>query len=109
MTEADTNPEAPEAAAAAAAASTVKLERQHPTQPAYLLRKAAGELGSYKATHSNSSDQEAAKAAKAAARRWGAPVPKDVLPYPKPQPAFPAVAVPVEPSAPLMPEEYPSA
>jgi hypothetical protein len=108
-TEADTNPDAGEeaaAAAAAAAAAHSKPQRQPPAQPAYPCRKSPGQLGSYKAASSSSNDQAAARQP---SKRWGVAVPKDVLPYPKPQPAFPFVAVAVEPSAPLMPEEYPCA
>lgn len=57
---------------------------------------------------SSSNDQAASKKGSS---RWVAPVRDAVQPYSKPPPAYPFVAVPVEPSAPLMtvPEEYPCA
>lgn len=108
MSDADAAQDASEAAA------TPKSMRQPPVPPAYTCKKSPGQLGAYCTTSSNS-DQAAAKksssnGSSSSKSRWIAPA-RDVVPYPKPQPAFPAVAVTVEPTAPLMPvpEEYPSA
>jgi len=83
-----------------------KAARTAPIPPAYTCHKAPGQLGCYNAaaTTSSSSDQTEAKKPRS---RWVAPV-RDVVPYPKPLPVFPAVAMAVQPSAPLMtvPEEH---
>lgn len=73
--------------------------------PAYTCRKAPGQLGGYNAAATtSSSDQTEVKKPHS---RWVAPV-RDVVPYAKPLPAFPAIAMGVQPSAPLMtvPEEH---
>lgn len=103
MSDASIDPDISEPAAAAAAAA--KPHHTATVSPAYTCKKTAGQLTGY--STSSTSDQAAAKKASS---RWVAPV-RDAAPYSKPPPAFPFVAVPVEPSAPLMtvPEEYPCA
>jgi hypothetical protein len=98
-------------------ASAPEPRRPVAVPPAYTCKKAPGQLGAY-STNSSNSKQAVAKnssggstAAGSSSRRWVLPAAKDVVPYPKPQPAFPATAVTVEPTAPLMPvpEEHPCA
>lgn len=100
--------EAAQDVSATEAAAAPKVPR---VPAAYTCNKAPGQLGTvYYTTSSNgSSDQAGAKKPSSASSRWAPPLAKDTAAYSRPQPAFPFVAVPVEPSAPLMPvpeEEY---
>ena len=100
----DAASDADNAADGSEVAASPTSAHQPAVTPTYTCRKATGQLGGYSATAAATSDQSHTRKTRS---RWQAPV-QDVVPCAKPMAAFPAVAVPVEPSAPLMtvPEEH---